>query len=275
MSKIYKLLIKYPSLPKNWEVGMKVGQGDRTATFADYSPCSSKYTDVRISCFEIEENSEFWEEIKEYDFEIVKFRNRTTGTIFSRYIDIPTFIFGYENCEIYSVKRKSDGEVFCIGDKCEPKDCKNPGTIEKFEFVLGNQLRIQGRNEKGRSWYLSINTIEKLRTPLFTTLDGKDIYEGDSYYTVFFKETKDFDDPPRWKALGKFSAEKLTGDDKWTNECKYFSSIEVAEKYIEENKPQFSKKQVINILKGFDRDVNCFDERFDYNLYIEKYKDEE
>ena len=119
---------------------------------------------------------------------------------------------------------------------------------------------------------------QEVKEPLFTTLDGKDVYEGDSYYTVFFKETKDKSDPERWKVLGKFSAEKLTGDDKWTNECKYFSSIASAINWLEENKPQFSKKQVINILRGFDKEINEFmyeEGEMQYSEYIEKYKDEE
>lgn len=55
---------------------------------------------------------------------------------------------------------------------------------------------------------------------------------------------------------------------------KRFNSKKERDEFINMNKPLYSNKQVINILKGFDRDINCFDERFDYNFYIKKYKDE-
>ena len=87
---------------------------------------------------------EFWEKVKEYNFEIIQIRNKNTRSIFNRCIDIPIFISNYENCEIYSIKRKFDREIFTIGDYCSPKNYKNPGRIEKFEFVLEDQLRIQG-----------------------------------------------------------------------------------------------------------------------------------
>lgn len=63
MSKEYKLLKKYPSLPKDWEVGMKVGLGDRNY---GYSPCAGNYSDCKkLDNSEVENNSEFWEEVKE------------------------------------------------------------------------------------------------------------------------------------------------------------------------------------------------------------------
>lgn len=111
---------------------------------------------------------------------------------------------------------------------------------------------------------------EEVKEPLFITEDGKSVYVGDIYYTVFIKE----DCIETFKVMGKWIAKELDEYTSWSKDCKYFSSKEAAEKYIEENKPLYSKKQVINILKGFDRDINCFDERFDYNLYIEIYKDE-
>ena len=157
----YKLKLKYPSLPKDWEEGMEIGQGDRRSLEL-YSPCNGKYTDYYIPVYDVKNFPEFWEEVKE---------------------------------------------------------------------------------------------------PLFVTEDGKDIYRGDDFWFVdnLWYVGKGRVTHPVFKPLYGY---------------KQFSSKEAAEKYIEENKPLYSKKQVINVLKGFDRDINCFDERFDYNLYIERYKDE-
>ena len=251
MSKKYKLIKKYPGIYYN------------VGTIVIKKPNGWYELENSTSCANTPDNvenyPEFWEEIKEYSFEILQFRNKITGTIFNRCIDIPIFISNYENCEIYSIKRKFDREIFTIGDYCSPKNYKNPGRIEKFEFVLEDQLRIQGKNERGRSWYLSLETVEKLKDPLFITEDNVGVFINNTVYEVR-KNTLE---------IVNFKLNKIPQTDRYL-----FSSKEAAEKYIEENKPLYSRKQVINILKGFDRDINCFDERFDYNFYIERYKDE-
>lgn len=61
--KEYILKQKYPSLPNDWEVGMKIGLGDRNY---GYSPCSGNYTDCRkLDNNEVENSEEYWEEIIE------------------------------------------------------------------------------------------------------------------------------------------------------------------------------------------------------------------
>jgi hypothetical protein len=54
----YKLKKWYPSLPKDWEVGMEIGFGCRQINLA---PCNSKYTDRHLNDKEVENNPEFWE----------------------------------------------------------------------------------------------------------------------------------------------------------------------------------------------------------------------
>lgn len=56
----YELLTWYPSLPRDWEVGMEVGIGDNKNYF---SPCSSKYTDKSIAIYEVTKYPYFWEKI--------------------------------------------------------------------------------------------------------------------------------------------------------------------------------------------------------------------
>jgi len=58
--KEYRLIKKYPSLPKDWEEGMIVGLGDRS--FPDFfSPCNRKYKNYYVPAQEVTGSSEFWE----------------------------------------------------------------------------------------------------------------------------------------------------------------------------------------------------------------------
>lgn len=135
----FKLIKKYPSLPKDWEIGMEVGLGDRTI---DYSPCSSKYFDFRISNNEVESYPEFWQEIKK---------------------------------------------------------------------------------------------------PLFVTEDGVEIFEGDFPWVVNSKNNYDiyqWDEGCMENGIKSDYCKKL----------KYFSTKEVAENWIKNNKPEFSKQQILDAI---------------------------
>lgn len=54
----YKLLKRYPSLPKDWEVGMILGQGDLRPN--DYAPCNAAYFGMFIIREHVENNPEFF-----------------------------------------------------------------------------------------------------------------------------------------------------------------------------------------------------------------------
>jgi len=58
--KEYKLIKKYPSLPKDWEEGMMVGVDNRYPNVV-YSPSDSKYSSYLLDKFEVEEHPEFWD----------------------------------------------------------------------------------------------------------------------------------------------------------------------------------------------------------------------
>lgn len=59
----FKLLKWFPTLPKDWEVGMELGIGDNR--ISDYSPCNLKYKDYYLEKGLVEDNPEFFEEIIE------------------------------------------------------------------------------------------------------------------------------------------------------------------------------------------------------------------
>jgi hypothetical protein len=97
--------------------------------------------------------------------------------------------------------------------------------------------------------------FEEVKEKLFTTEDGVDIYKGDVCYSVMVDIiTWDEYDNLWIVKRSDFNCDKkqLTKDFFKFETQKYFSSIEVAEKYIDENKPMYSKKQIKEALEKSD-----------------------
>ena len=199
---------------------------------------------------EVENNPEFWEKVEEKEYEILSFRNKLSGTVFkklgngnygsndgvggSRLDDM----FSYELCDIHSVKRLSDGEVFTIGDRIDSY-CES-GCITEFE-ITENNIKVHFLDDKSthqNEWTFLNNTIKPKR-PLFTTEDGVDIYEGDVCYSVVawcpFKHR-----------FTKTSHPSMIASDK----KKYFSTEEKTWEWIKENKPKYSKKDIEQAIDG-------------------------
>lgn len=65
-NKKYKLLKWFPTLPKDWEVGMELGVGGENC-YGNYFPYHSKYSDYYVAPNIVENNPEFFEEITEKD----------------------------------------------------------------------------------------------------------------------------------------------------------------------------------------------------------------
>lgn len=63
-NKKYKLLKWFPTLPKDWKVGMELGVGNINH-YGNYSPCNAKYSDYYIAPNIVENNPKFFEEIIE------------------------------------------------------------------------------------------------------------------------------------------------------------------------------------------------------------------
>ena len=156
------------------------------------------------------EYPEFWEEVIEKDYEI---------------LSMCDYKFN-----IYSVKRLSDGEVFTIGDRI--KNTNYPHISDKiYEISLvDNKIRVYYQG------YDFLKNISHCKKVLFTTKDGVDIFEGDSYYNVY-----DF------KICNKLTAKNPLSKHKKL----VFSTKEAAEEYILMNKPCLSLKDVNDILIEF------------------------
>jgi hypothetical protein len=138
----------------------------------------------------------------------------------------PTGPFKNSEFIIYSIKRLSDGEVFTIGDRVHqvlPLKDDNTWIIKEFStkdtrcFTIG----------------VNITCIEKAKTPIFTTEDGVEIFEGDSFWILESDFTYYKCNEPAHSLSGTYS------------ERKYFSTKEKAEEYVLLNKPCISINDII------------------------------
>lgn len=218
--KKYKLKKWYPSLPKDWKEGMEVGQGDR-GSYSDYSPCAGDYTDKRIPKSQIECCDGFWEEVVEKDYEVLSYNSNISES------------------KIGSVKRLSDGVVFSVGDSViVPKHVKNfykhsDYTIKSFkkwpEYYKHDKLMAIVEN----GCHIPLDELKHYTKPNFTTDDGKDIFEGDTYHKV----DSDFSYGGRWRSHGMHDVHGY-------HKAKFFSTKEAAEEYIRNNKPMYTLKDI-------------------------------
>jgi hypothetical protein len=140
------------------------------------------------------------------------------------------------NWKIHSVKRLSDGEIFSIGDKITFKGLFGNNSEHKYDTIKGFKFK---QDKKIGALYhngiVGLEIIEKYKEPIFTTEDGVDLFGGESVYGV----TDSFQ-------LAYTSI--LTEEN--GQRCRLFAEKEKAEKYIEENKPQYSQKDVENAIGG-------------------------
>jgi hypothetical protein len=166
-------------------------------------------------------------EVEEKDYEILE-EEYIPG---QRHAAIGVISLGHK---IKSIKRLSDGEVFTAGDKVNSTlyDTKVNRKITGFE-IRKEELLIQF--EVVEKYVLRLDQITKPKTPLFTTEDGVDVFE-DNEFTIVQKHT--FDTIHKAKYIPGYP-------DEWM----YFSTKEAAEKYISENKPKYSEKDIKEALQ--------------------------
>lgn len=149
MSKQYKLKKWYPSLQDRFKEGDMVFKADK------WNAYTSKEGMMRgdiVCSHEVEENPEFWEEVIEKDYEILKFKSSNTDDLCElrgdgkyhytwndsdRSGSSLEAILKIDTWRIYSIKRLSDGEVFTIGDYITSDHYNDPRPISKILLERG------------------------------------------------------------------------------------------------------------------------------------------
>jgi len=228
----YKLIKEYPDSQKlgtiNW-----------------FKNSDSTCSEIWLGCDLYRKNPEFWQKVEEVDYEILSFLNPDgtkmyVGKNISKCWYLHNGIHNIDrdmdwmiknNYIIESVKRLSDGEVFTIGDKLHFNEIIS-------EFIIDNSYGggIAAKFIE-KSKMFSINVLQKItKTPLFTTEDGVEIFEGDSYVKL-----NNYSD---WSIVTGFNAHGFQEDYKGLK----FSTKEKAEEYIINNKPCLSLVDVIKDL---------------------------
>lgn len=230
----YKLKKWYPSLPKDWEVGMEVGIGDRS--YGNYSPCNGKYKDFYI-CAEIVENyPEFWEKVVEKDWEVLK----TEYIPGKRGFDTDDTSSMYK---ITSIKRKCDREIFSVGDKLYLRD----GEVRKITGISLDDSGVSEFSKRdipwlecGKDYGTCLDWAVHYKEPILITEDRVEIFEGDDYWRLIavLKNQRIFEYLEKVDEKGEFPYRGGGG--------LFFSTKEMAEKYIEENKPMYTKKDMLS-----------------------------
>ena len=229
----------------------------------------------------IVENSNDWEEIKEFP-KIISFRRISDKMLYTlgrydlywgkeviRGYTLDTMITQGENTsytEIYQVA-VSKTEVFTLGDTVIIDECSasyNKGIIKYFKVAADGHIRVEVSN--GCS--VGIQRIKKALEPLFVTEDKKELYLDDIFYTT------------NTKYSGETWFPTIVKIDEFFNKHIYrnsFSTVELCRKYIDENKPIYSKKQVKEALEEsyfresyiLDMPYCCAD-RFKENIFKQK-----
>lgn len=218
--KTYRLIKAYPGSPK---LGFILKQ--------------------KSGSIDAENYPEFWKPIVEKNYEILSLIEDKLIYNCDKYSkDYINQLFNTIGVNIHSVKRLSDSEIFTIGDMVKCEDCK--GIITCLE-IYGNDIYLTGVDKKMPFGYQLCTPLDcdeipqKIKKPLFTTEDGVDIFEGNTFYYVKFTQYnmtvgKPFEivkcNHPTFKYEPQYE--------------KYFSTKEKAEEYVLMNKPVLSLKEI-------------------------------
>lgn len=194
--KKYRLIKTYPSSP---DKGIEVTWGNWGLSGNCYQG-SQKGEIYRFDKNSIEGYPDNWEEMDKKEYEILSFVANTSNSTGQPSIKLDSgehswvrdsspsrhteeSLLKRSDYSINSIKRLSDGMVFKVGDYL------NYNVNRKYDFTITN-IKITDDNEVflkgdgGAYTTMDSNKISILSKPLFITVDGVPINEGDSYWCI-------------------------------------------------------------------------------------------
>ena len=201
---------------------------------------------------------EFWEEVIEKDYEILSFKHKGSNHIWKNDSQLKdTFCIvdgkaGFTSLEeinrypkvyeIHSIKRLSDGKIFILGDiiKHNNNVAYPIGELTKITIVNDTLFFESNRNYHG--FNANMCFISKVQQPLFITEDGFPIYQGDTYWCVNTA-------PHLWSIFQQTAKERTI----LNKTVIAFKSVDLAQKYIDDNKPKvklFTTEDGVDIFEG-------------------------
>ena len=190
---------------------------------------------------------DYWQEIIKVDYQILQFKDNCKQKIFHLTLngkyslnkDTSNATFHLNDIlnapgnvmTIHQVKCISTGEILTVGDNT------NIGIIDKFEISEYNLM-----------WGLRTNIIcvlkhlkKVVRKSLFKTLDGKEIFDGDSFFFIVDR---------------KIIERKVDVKKEFYDMKNIFSTKQAAEDWLVENTPVLSLKEINDVLeKGVNWEV--------------------
>jgi hypothetical protein len=141
------------------------------------------------------------------------------------------------DCEIHSVRRLSDGEVFTVGDMVSCGSITNK-IIRKITIQPNGKLYIHSEGIYGFAEEGGFRTMQKVKQPVFTTEDGVQIMD---MATTYWGVDKSF----RMSSMNGLAWRKEDDSEK------YFSTKEAAEEYILMNKPILSVNEMMSSFENW------------------------
>lgn len=149
---------------------------------------------------------------------------------------------------IHSVRRISDGEIFTIGDSVM---CANSGNIETLLKIETSKFNDGIYLSTKQYFGCSIMICIKAKQPLFTTEDGVDIFEGDSYSELIIPGFHN--KQCIWNILPYQGRNNLIYDQEGNKKHfrLWFSTKEKAQEYIDLHKPKYSLNDVFSVARGY------------------------
>ncbi len=247
--KTYKLVKKYPG---SLEIGTEVVWGNFGLSGECYQ-VKVKAGIFRFAKETIENNSEFWQEVEQPEYEVleVKLSDDTILTyqgqecIKRTDVFTPSSTYKLDAClkdsrvKINSVKRLSDGLIIKVGNKVTTKGYMTTENVTGFILHDGTTSFKKGIWVETVEGSMHIERVKEVLSPIYTTYDGVEVY---SYRQVVF-----------WVIDGKYeyALDMCAGNVELIKTqpktYKVFSTKEAAEDYVKSLTPLFVTEDLVSI----------------------------